>query len=286
MNKWRLMARTLPFVVLVLLAKLLLIKGLGFEGLIEFGDLTTIITGGTFLLTFMLGGTITDYKESEKLPAELACTLEAIEETFRMAARTNDKPDKKINLAEMVDTLQQTTDSIVAWLKNPTQNQNQVFASLSRLADVGCGVSPAGANWAVRAAGEITALRKVVTRISVVARTNFVLYGYALFDTLTGVILVLLLIAKFKSLAAAVTLVSFLTLTFLYMGRLLRDVDNPFQYGEAGGGGSEVDQTPVLEYAARLKERVSSSEAATAAPTPAAQVVELSRAGHGAPTSP
>lgn len=271
MNKWRLMAHTLPFVLLVLLAKLLLIKGLGFEGLIEFGDLTTIITGGTFLLTFMLGGTITDYKESEKLPAELACTLEAIEETFRMATRTNEKPDRPIRLPELMRAIQDTTASIMAWLGNPKQ-QTEVFASLNRLADVGCGISPAGANWAVRAAGEITSLRKLVTRIGVVARTNFVAYGYALFDTLTGVILGLLLIAKFKSLAAAVTLVSFLTLTFLYMGRLIRDVDNPFQYGEGGGGGSEVDLTPVHEYAARLAERMRALEGA--------QVIELARAGN------
>jgi hypothetical protein len=82
MLKWRLMLTTVPYVLAAVAVKMGLHYGLGFDGVIEFSDMSLVLTGGVFLIGFMLSGTMADYKESEKLPSELACTLETIEETF------------------------------------------------------------------------------------------------------------------------------------------------------------------------------------------------------------
>ncbi len=39
---------------------------------------TSIIAASTFLLGFLIAGVISDYKESERIPGDLACSLEAI----------------------------------------------------------------------------------------------------------------------------------------------------------------------------------------------------------------
>ena len=73
---------------------------------------------------------------------------------------------------------------------------------------------------------------------------------------LTGAVLLLLLVAKFKSLVAEVILVAFVTLIYVYMLRLIRDIDDPFEYSPDGTkGAAEVELTPLLEYRERLKGR-------------------------------
>jgi hypothetical protein len=42
-----------------------------------------IIAANVFLMGFLLSGVLTDYKESERLPGDLACSLEAIADEVR-----------------------------------------------------------------------------------------------------------------------------------------------------------------------------------------------------------
>ena len=53
--KWKPMIMSLPYVIVVVLAKLLLRK-FGQPGFLEFSDLSIIYTGGVFLLGFNLAG--------------------------------------------------------------------------------------------------------------------------------------------------------------------------------------------------------------------------------------
>jgi uncharacterized membrane protein len=100
-------------------------------------------------------------------------------------------------------------------------------------------------------------LRKLVTRIGVVSRTNFLAPGYALLDTLTALVIGLLLVARFKYVLAEGLLVGFVTLIFVYMVRLIRDIDDPFEYGADGEvGATEVELFPLVEYAARLEAKL------------------------------
>jgi hypothetical protein len=75
---------------------------------------------------------------------------------------------------------------------------------------------------------------------------------------LVTIIIVLTLIARFKSVAAECLLVPFVALINIYMLRLIRDIDNPFDY-EADGrdhGAGEVSLFPLAEYRERLAERI------------------------------
>src|SRR5437868_3719301 len=91
--KWRLMLTTLPYVAAIVFLRILSEKVFCFHGALEFSDVVVVMTGGVFLLGFMLTGTLSDYKESEKLPAELASTLEALEEMFALSVVHKPKLD-------------------------------------------------------------------------------------------------------------------------------------------------------------------------------------------------
>ena len=112
--------------------------------------------------------------------------------------------------------------------------------------------------YASRAVPQLLAVRRSVSRIDVIRRTGFLPPAYALLEVLVTIIIVLTLIARFKSVAAECLLVPFVALINIYMLRLIRDIDNPFDY-EADGrdhGAGEVPLFPLDEYRERLAERI------------------------------
>jgi hypothetical protein len=256
MAKWKLLLTTLPYMVIALGTKLAIEHFLQFEGVVEFSDIGLVLTGGVFLIGFMLAGTMADYKESEKLPAEVACALEAIEETFAQAAAS--KP--AIDLAESRKAVLRAGEAIHDWLFRKI-DQRQMYAALDELGVAIQQLEKAGATpLGVRAMNELATLRKLTTRIGVISRTGFLASGYALLETLTIVILGLLVISKFKSMLAEVVLIPFVTLIYVYMIRLIRDIDDPFEYEEGGvKGAAEVELFPVEEYLERLRARTAAA---------------------------
>ena len=121
--------------------------------------------------------------------------------------------------------------------------------------------------WANRATSELNTVRKLVTRMGVVSRTDFLAPGYALLETLTALVIGLLLVARFKYPLAEGLLVGFVTLIFVYMVRLIRDIDGPFEYTQDGqAGASEVELFPLTEYRARLEAKLAALPAEVTAP--------------------
>lgn len=254
MLKWKLMLTTLPFVAAVTGVKAILEFGVMFSGVVEFSEIGVVLTGAVFLTGFLLAGTMADYKESEKLPGELANNLEALEAMFEFNQLLSPQLDVK-HLQREVLTL---TDAIKGWLVKRLTTQ-EVFAALeaingalSFMNDNGAGK---GAGYAL---GPISKVRSLVNRIDVIRRTGFLPPAYALLEVLLGLILVLLMVAKFKSQVAEFVIVPTVTLLNVYMLRLIRDIDDPFDYATDGSkrGGAEVDLFPIDEYRERLAKRV------------------------------
>jgi hypothetical protein len=261
MLKWRLMLTTLPYVAAVVALKLVLDLVLNFHGILDFTEVSMVLTGGVFLIGFMLAGTMADYKESERLPGEIACVLETIEETIAQASVS--KPALSgVALRRAVVTM---ADRIVDWLYKRI-DPPLLFAALSELHGSAVALERAGAGpYAGRALNELHALRKALTRVGVISRTGFLPSGYALLETLAAATLGLLLVARFHGAVAEGILVAFVTLIFVYMIRLIRDIDDPFDYVEGRGGTAEVELFPILEYRDRASARLEAAARATEA---------------------
>ncbi len=252
MIKWKLMLTTLPFVAVAIGVKLFLRQVLRFEGVIDFSDVGLVLTAGVFLIGFMLAGVMADYKESEKIPADLACTLETIEETFAQAKVA--KPE--INLGASNAALSYLATGIRDWFYKRI-TQEELFARLSATSAAIRNIERAGAgSYAGRALSELHNLRKTLTRTAVISRTSFLSSGYALLETLIGTITVLLMVCRFKNPVAELILVAFITLVYVYMLRLIIDVDDPFDYADGRAkGAAEVELFPLEEYIARAASR-------------------------------
>ncbi len=247
------MVTTLPWVALVLAAKLVLEFVVHWPGVVEFAEVGIVLTAGVFLTGFMLSGTLGDYKESEKLPGELACTLETLEEVLIQGAAS-----KALDAAPYRAAVLQLATSLREWLLRKAPPEAS-FAALTLFHESVVALEKAGGGaYASRAVSELNSLRRTVRRIGVIARTGFLPPAYALLETLLAIILTLVLAAKYKSALAMVILVPFLTLIYVYMLRLIRDLDDPFDYLPDGSkrGSAEVELFPFEEYLARLRARV------------------------------
>ena len=73
-QKWAIAMKILPIIIGIILTKLVMHQ-MGWE-IISLNPLfNSIISANVFLLGFLLAGTLSDYKESERLPGELAASL-------------------------------------------------------------------------------------------------------------------------------------------------------------------------------------------------------------------
>ena len=254
MVKWKLMVTTLPFVVVATGMKLFLEYVVQWQGVVEFADVGIVLTAGVFLTGFMLAGVMADYKESEKMPGEIASVLETIEEVMVQGAAS--RPN--IDGAPMRPAVLTLTDTIHGWLKRGIA-QPVVFEALTGFHGLIVKLErDGGGSYALRAVSELNNLRRHITRVGVISRTGFLSPAYALLETLLAIIVVLLMASRYKSMLAMMILVPFITLIYVYMLRLIRDIDDPFDYSPDGSkqGGAEVELFPLAEYRERLAARV------------------------------
>lgn len=245
MIKWKLMLTTLPFVAVILLCVYLRTEILAVASLLEFSDTAPIITATALVIGFMMAGIMADYKEGEKLPAELACAVQAIDDCILADAGHLNAEDfaalKRINA--------NLHTSIMNWLFNKESAENS-YAALQALL-LQSGSSQAYKNNVVK---NIDACRRHITRVDVIRRTDFIKTGYALLEVFVTITLSLLVFANFKNSIAQYLVIGAIALIYIYMIRLIRDLDNPFDYSNDGSclGAAEVDYFPLTEALPRL----------------------------------
>lgn len=248
---FRLVFRIAPLVVVTVLAKL----GVDYLGwdVIELNTLySSLVTATVFLIGFLLAGTLTDFKESEKLPTEIAGRIETIADECEILMT-----DKAA--AEALDCLkhlEELTHSISLWLHGRGGLQT-VLASLRGLNRDFLAFEPlTQPNFIVRIKQEQSALRLLVLRINTIRETSFVGAGYLIAE-LTSVLLVSsLLFADIAQQGAELFLVGMVAFVLAYMIALIKDLDDPFDYeGEKRSKSAEVSLTVIHGLEERMAAR-------------------------------
>lgn len=232
-----------PVVVIVVLAKVA-IDRLGWD-MVELNALYTgLVAGNVFLIGFLLSGTLADYKESEKLPAELAARTKTIADECEILYRAKGADCARACLVH----LEAFAASLRTWLHNGTivdgpltciDGLNQYFLEFEPLTQP---------NFIVRLKQEQSSLRLVVLRIQTIKETSFVGAGYVIAVATSALLVVALLVANVAQLPAELFLIGAITFLLAYMILLIRDMDDPFEYDSDGKAGAvEVSLAP-LDY--------------------------------------
>ena len=226
-QRWRVVAQT-GLVVLGIIAAKLVISGFDLEFISVNPLFTTVVGGGVFVLGLIVAGTLADFKEAERVPAEITAALTNIHDDI--AAFKQAFPDLD------VDRLEDVLVRIVASFRedlgddrstkalDAVDELNATFLEMDRLGVV--------ATYTSRLRNEQGALRRSVLRVYHVQRTEFLPSAYLLIQAIVAIILTVLAFMEVEPEYEAVIILGFISFFFLSLLRLLRIMDRPFHVDE------------------------------------------------------
>jgi hypothetical protein len=252
-QKWHLAIKVLPLVILVIILKLLAHQfGLEFISLNPL--FTGIVTANIFLLGFLIAGVLADYKESEKLPGDLATSIETIVDECLIIYKNKKAEPAKECLGHTLNL----TNSIDDWFHKKERTRalmdkisffNDFFLAFESLTQ---------ANFIARLKQEQSAIRRMVIRIHTIRETSFVSSGYAIAEAITIFLMIGLILVKIDPFYEALFFVFAIVFLQTYMIALIKDLDDPFEYYGDDIGPDEVSLKPLDDLKLRIEEKISS----------------------------
>lgn len=244
---WGLVYYVLPFVGAAVAAKLF-VDLVGWDTIEVSPLLTGVVAADVFLLGFLLAGTLADFKESERLPSDLAASLETLSDECEILYRDKRAPEA----VRALKRLRSLAADIHAWLRG----DRGVEAPLQRIkglnADFLAFEPLTQPNFIVRLKQEQAALRRMVLRINTVRETSFVGAGYAVAEVTSVLLVIGLLFFRIPPLGAELFLVGLIAFLLTYVIVLIKDLDDPFECVYEAQGAAEVSLEPLAHLEERL----------------------------------
>jgi len=214
---------------------------------------SSVVAGGIFVIGLIVAGVLSDYKEAEKMPADLTGALENIYHDCLSLARSQPTFD----LAALRERLLAIVVALQRDVVDPEGRE-----SLGAIADLSESIFEleeldVPANYIVRLRAEQGLIRRNVLRIYHIARTQFLPSAYVLIQTVIALIISALLFTNVEPLQEALVVLVLISYFFLYLLRLLRIMDTPFR--EDGTTMDDVSMFLVKEFSERLTADAQSS---------------------------
>lgn len=240
--------------VLVLIAAKLVLNQSGLEFFAVNTLFSSAIAGAIFIMGFLLAGIIADYKEAEKVPAEMRASLENIWEEGKFFNR--DKKD--FDLAALRENLLLIMRNFIKGLGHEgdhyklepcVESVNKLSESYAHMEKLG--MPP---NYVVRLEGEQAALRKSVLRVYYIQRMTFLPSAHILAEVLALGIVFLLLFVKTEGSPESTVLFGFISFLFLYIRQLITILNKPFRQGD--NTMDDVSLFLLKEFEKKLKKAI------------------------------
>jgi hypothetical protein len=188
---------------------------------------SSIVAGGVFVMGLVVAGTLSDYKDADRAPSDLATELYAILRECESMHDVWGKPDMGVlrrRLIGVVTTLRADIDA------GNTRECQQAIEDLSE-SFLEMENTDVPANYIVRLRQSQSALRKAILRVYHIQREEFLPSAYAMIVSLVVIILGVVVFTDFDGVAQSLVTVGFLSFFFIYLLRLLRVIDKPFKVG-------------------------------------------------------
>jgi hypothetical protein len=246
-SKWKLAFKVLPIVIVIIFIKLFSHQ-YGWEFLTINTLFGAIISANVFLVGFLISGVLVDYKEAEKIPGELSCSLEVLTDECYIVYK-----NKKNKVAtEFMKSVHDLTNLIIKWL-NKKERTETVLRKITSLNDHFLALEPlTQANFIVRLKNEQNNLRRIITRIHTIRETSFNPAGYAIAEIITVILCIGLIFTKIDPYYESIFFVAFVSFILIYMVFLIRELDNPFGYYEKENYADEVSLKPLFDLEKRI----------------------------------
>jgi hypothetical protein len=208
--------------------KYLLIQ-LDFEPIQFSAILGSMITSTVFLLGFMLNGVLSDYKEAEKIPDEVAVSIEAIfDQCFTTYKRTKNK-----YCLEYIQTLFDFIKTLKKWFNKKVHTRevmiklngfNEHILKIETLTQV---------QYIARIKQENSNLRRLMLRAYSIREREFLASAHSVILLTAVFVISNLILTKYANTFEAMLYVFGFSSIFIFLMKLIYDLDNPFDYYSA-----------------------------------------------------
>jgi hypothetical protein len=258
LRRWSIAIKILPLVLIISTLKAIT-HYYDFE-FFELNSLfTAIISTNVFLIGFLITGVLSDYKESEKIPGDIASILETLSDEGVILYQ-NTKNQDAFNYLKDIEYL---INDILKWFHKEVKTTilmgqisalNQHFLEFEKHTQ---------ANFISRLKQEQNNLRKIINRVHTIRETSFLGTGYAIVEIISFLLITGLIFinidpsnANPDSFRDSMFFVFFVSFVLIYMINLIKDLDNPFAYYEEGNLVEDVSLKPLLETKNRLEKSI------------------------------
>lgn len=211
--------------------------------------ISSLVTGVIFTIAVIFTGTLTDYKESEKIPSEIAASIKSLYldpymfPTVDPALITRYKESIRAYHRVLCDNFRSNTWNIDA-INQASLQINKDLAALSKE-----NVAPP---ILVKMRNELTNLDKIVNRIKQIKDTDFIPAAYAISETAIVFVVIILLFIKSESMVEASILIAAITAMVVGLLMLIKDMDDPFEVDT--GASADVDLFLIFDLENHMKE--------------------------------
>jgi len=242
--------RVLPILIGLVVLKWI-VHALGYEFMPLDGLVPSLIAGAIFLIGFLLAQVLGDYREAERMPAEIRMALEAIHDdvlNFSLVQPAVDMKALRTTLANIVQALDEGL-SLAAAHRNLTKAVARVdelspfFTRLQQL--------DLSERYVVRLKGEQDTLRRCLFRIAYIQKMEFVPSVHVLVQTLVVASLFVMLFLRTTGAWESMLILVFVGYMFIYSLALIGHLDQPFREGE--GTVDDVSLFQLHEFLAKIE---------------------------------
>ncbi|HEY2481573.1 MAG TPA: hypothetical protein VGI30_05180 [Caulobacteraceae bacterium] len=262
-KRFHLFLRVLPVLIVLVLIKAG-VHALGYEFMPLDALVPSLIAGAIFLIGFLLSQVLGDYREAERMPAEIRTALEAIHDdvlNFSLSEPAVDMAAFRTTLVNIVEAFDEglglkAAHSDLAAAVARVDELSPLFTRLEQL--------NLSDRFIVRLKTEQDTLRRSIFRVAYIQKMEFAPSVHVLVQTLVVAILFVLLFLRTTGAWESTLILVFVGYMFIYSLMLIAHLDQPFREGE--GTVDDVSLFQLREFLAKIaSEDASARESDTSA---------------------
>lgn len=215
---------------------------------VAISPLVTAFVGGViFIIAIILAGTLSDYKESEKIPSELAASILILYKDVRMASTDNEK------ISPMRDRIRKFLTTINSNFKSNVWKQTDVNLVMDKIDEDIVSLAHKGLapQFIVRLRNELANIDRISNRIETIKETRFIPAAYNVAQLAVGAAILTLLFTNIDRFIDGIIMTGVISLILISLILLIKDVDDPFEVGKKTY--ADIDLSLMYKLEERLK---------------------------------
>lgn len=236
--------------VIVLCGIKIAVHALGMERISVNQLFSALVASTVFLLGFLLSGVLTDFKESEKIPGDLATSLQTL--NLEIQAIQAYHPEARV--ADALNAVAGMGQALVDWFKERISTDEILILHQKVHGEVVLA--------AVQFKGDASTLRgrlmqdmatilQKINRVQTIRETTFVPLVYWMADIAAVLLFTGLVMARQENLAESVFFLAVISFIVILLLRLIDDIDNPFDLSSL-----ESAEDVSIELLEKMAERI------------------------------